>query len=57
MAIYIVACTDSQTMPLTIVGHSTALSQKLLAMMNSGVGFSNSEHIRVDFPGVNEGLV
>ena len=54
VALYIVACSDSQTMPLTIVGHSKALSQKLLEMLNSGKGFSQTELLRIGFEGVNE---
>ena len=54
VAIYILACTDSQTMPMTIVGHSKPLSQQLLAMINSGKGFTASEHLRIEFAGVND---
>ena len=57
VAIYILACTDSQTMPMTIVGHSKALAQHLFTMMNSGKGFSESNHIQIDFQGVNDQLV
>ena len=57
IAIYILACTDSQTMPMTIVGHSKALSQQLQAMMNSGKSFSASEHLKIEFTGVNDQLV
>lgn len=56
MALYVLACTDSQTMPLTIVGHTKAISQKLLAMVSSGQGFSTSELLKVEFTGVNEQL-
>ena len=54
VAIYVLACTDSQTIPLTIVGHTKAISQKLLSMVSSGLGFSTSELLRIEFNGVNE---
>ena len=47
VAIYVLACTDSQIMPMTIVGQSAPLSQQLLAMINSGKGFSQGEHIKI----------
>lgn len=57
VAIYILACTESQTMPSTIVGQSKPLSQQLFAMINSGKGFSESELLRIEFTGVNDALV
>jgi len=39
-------------MPMTIVGPTPALSQKLLGMINSGKGYSTSEQFRIEFVGV-----
>ena len=57
VAVYVLACAESQTVPMTIVGHSKALSQQLLAMINSGKSFSQAEHIRIEFTGVNDQLM
>lgn len=40
MAIYVLASTDSQIFPNTIVGHSKPITQLLLEMINSGLGYS-----------------
>lgn len=54
MAIYVIASTDSQTFPSTIVGHSKSITQLLLQMINSGFGYSQTELVRIEFTGVND---
>ena len=54
---YVLACAESQTVPMTIVGHSKALSQQLLAIINTGKSFSQAEHIKIQFTGVNDQLM
>lgn len=51
IALYILAATESSTIPSTIVGSSKPLAQDLLAMINSGRGFSESKQLRIEFDG------